>query len=84
MKSLKTILGLIYPILIILLLLNNCNGCSREQSTETPPPTPLIDSIAAPTPEDEVEIDSTTGKALAIKRILCNRDNIEEESENED
>ena len=32
----------------------------------------------------EVEIDSTTGKALAIKRILCNRDNIEEESENED
>ncbi|MBD5402581.1 YmdB family metallophosphoesterase [bacterium] len=32
----------------------------------------------------EVDIDLLTGNALAIKRILCNRNNIEEESENED
>ena len=65
MKSLKTILGLTYPILIALLLLNNCKGCSREVSTETtPPPTPLLDSIAAPTLEDEVEIDTTATEVV--------------------
>src|SRR5574344_197252 len=31
----------------------------------------------------EVDIDVKSGKALTIKRILCCRDNIEEESENE-
>lgn len=63
MKSLKTILGFIYPILIILLLLNNCNGCSREEtSSPSPPPSiPPMDSIQTPpVPEsDDVEIDTT-------------------------
>lgn len=63
MKSLKTILGLIYPILIILLLLNNCNGCSRE---ETSSPPPLMDSIQTPpVPEsDDVEIDTTATEVV--------------------
>ena len=32
----------------------------------------------------EVDIEVSTGKALAIKRVLCSKNNIEEESENED
>lgn len=32
----------------------------------------------------EVHIDSSTGKALSIKRIFCSRSNLEEESGNED
>ena len=32
----------------------------------------------------EVDIETSTGKALAIKRILCSKNNKEEESENED
>lgn len=31
----------------------------------------------------EVEIETVSGKALSIKRILCSRDNIEEESQSE-
>lgn len=64
MKSLKTILGLTYPILILLLLLNNCSGCNREDTSTTPPlhpPTHLIDQI----PESEgVEIDSTASEVV--------------------
>lgn len=68
MKSLKTILGFIYPILIILLLLNNCNGCSREE-TSSPSPLPSIppmDSIQTPpVPEsDDVEIDTTATEVV--------------------
>lgn len=51
MKSLKTTLGLTYPILIGLLLLNNCNCCSREEAV-TPPLPPIPKS-------EEVEIDTT-------------------------
>ncbi len=41
MNSLKIILGLVYPILIILLLLSNCKGCrsnegERDRNTEEP------------------------------------------------
>ena len=66
MKSLKTILGLIYPILIILLLLNNCNGCSREETPSLPPPTQLMDSIQVPpVPEsDDVERDTTATEVV--------------------
>ena len=68
MKSLKTILGFIYPILIILLLLNNCNGCSREEtSSPSPPPSiPPMDSIQTPpVPEsDDVEIDTTATEVV--------------------
>lgn len=32
----------------------------------------------------EVDIEISTGKALAIKRIFCSRNNIEKESGNED
>lgn len=32
----------------------------------------------------EVDIEAATGKALAIKRIFCSKNNIEEECENED
>lgn len=65
MKSLKTILGLTYPILIGLLLLNNCKGCSREGAL-VPPPTQSIDSIPAPPiPEsEEVEIDTTATEVV--------------------
>ena len=66
MKSLKTILGFIYPTLIILLLLNNCNGCSREGTSSPPPPTPLIDSIQVPpvAESDDVEIDTTATEVV--------------------
>jgi hypothetical protein len=68
MKSLKTILGFIYPILIILLLLNNCNGCNREEtSSPSPPPSiPPTDSIQTPpVPEsDDVEIDTTATEVV--------------------
>ena len=66
MKSLKIILRLIYPILIILLLLNNCNGCSKEDTSLPSPPTPLMDSIhVPPVPEsDEVEIDTTATEVV--------------------
>lgn len=40
MKSLKTILALTYLILIVLLLLNNCNGCSKERAMVPPSSTP--------------------------------------------
>lgn len=65
MKSLKTILGLTYPILILLLLLNNCKGCSGEESAVMPPPTHFVDSIAAPVPESEdVELDTTSTEVV--------------------
>ena len=32
MKQLKTILGIIYPIIIMLLLLSNCRGCKHNSS----------------------------------------------------
>lgn len=44
--------------------MNNCKGCSRENTTEPIPPTPLIDSIAVPTPEDKVEIDTTATEVV--------------------
>ena len=34
MKQLKTILGVIYPILIILLLLSNCIGCKHNDNSQ--------------------------------------------------
>ena len=34
MKQLKTILGLVYPILIILLLLSNCRGCKHNDESQ--------------------------------------------------
>lgn len=71
MKSLKTILGLTYPILILLLLLNNCKGCSSEEPTISeepdimPPPAHLVDSLPAQVPElDEVEIDTTSTEVV--------------------
>lgn len=46
MKQLKVILGIIYPILIILLLLSNCRGSKHnnnaQRSTEEPVDTPSI------------------------------------------
>lgn len=68
MKSLKTILGLTYPILILLLLLNNCKGSNLEETAVTPPsplPSPLVDSLATQVPESEdVEIDSTASEVV--------------------
>ena len=55
-------------VLIILLLLNNCNGCSREEtSSPSPPPSiPPMDSIQTPpVPEsDDVEIDTTATEVV--------------------
>lgn len=57
MKSLKTILGFIYPTLIILLLLNNCNGCSNDVE---------IDSTAS----DAVRQAEAVGSTGALKVTL--------------
>lgn len=63
MKLLKIILGLTYPILIGLLLLNNCNGCSREDAVASPSNS-LIDSIPPTYGSEEVKIDTTATEAV--------------------
>ena len=46
--------------------MNNCNGCSREETPSLPPPTQLMDSIQVPpVPEsDDVEIDTTATEVV--------------------
>lgn len=65
MKTLKTILGLIYVILIVLLLLNNCKGCSHQEVLPPTPPGPRIDTIVTPSPgSNDVVIDTTATEAV--------------------
>lgn len=67
MKSMKVILGLIYPILILLLLLNNCNG-SGSSNNDTPP----MDTTVVSTPEsdDVVRQAEAVGATGALKITL--------------
>ena len=46
--------------------MNNCNGCSREETPSLPPPTQLMDSIQVPpVPEsDDVERDTTATEVV--------------------
>lgn len=66
MKILKTMLGLIYPILIVLLLLNNCKGCnSGADSVTLSPSTSSVDSMVSPAiVSEDVEIDTTTAEVV--------------------
>lgn len=66
MKILKTILGLIYPILIVLLLLNNCKGCnSGADSVTLSSSTSSVDSMVSPAiVSEDVEIDTTTAEVV--------------------
>ena len=49
MKRLKVILGIIYPILIILLLLSNCRGCKdNNEATQEPIEVPNDTTITEP------------------------------------
>lgn len=59
-------LGLIYPILIVLLLLNNCKGCnSGADSVTLSPSTSSVDSMVSPAiVSEDVEIDTTTAEVV--------------------
>lgn len=70
MKALKTILGLTYPILIILLLLN-CKGCKREVNPEPSPinpdtPTVVIDTTATEVVRKAQAIGSTGALKITL------------------
>lgn len=69
MKSLKTILGLIYLILIGLLLLNNCNRCNREETPVLPPNGSRIGEIDT-TATDPVRTAESIGSTGALKITL--------------
>lgn len=69
MKTLKTILGLIYVILIVLLLLNNCKGCSHQEVLPPPPLGPDTTVIPRPGPIDVV-IDTTATEAVRQAKAI--------------
>ncbi len=70
MKVLKTILGIIYLVLIILLLLSNCRGCEHRDSAITEPVDTLV---TEPEPADTaslVERAKRTGRTGDLKVTL--------------
>lgn len=72
MKSLKTILGLIYPILIVLLLLNNCKGSGGEEIPTPPvPPAPMPEPFDEPIIEGEdVELDTMSSEVIRQAEVV--------------
>ena len=70
MKQLKTILGVIYPILIILLLLSNCRGCKHNDSSQRGIEEPVDTARIGEEPVDNgsvVEQAQQTGKSGNLK-----------------
>lgn len=76
MKQLKIILGVIYPILIILLLLSNCRGCRRDgevgQRIGEPTDTARVDKEHNESADSAsvVEQARSTGKSGNLKVTL--------------
>lgn len=72
MKKLKTILGLVYPLLIILLLLSNCRGCKQKLASKGSAEVPVdssevgesVDSVSV------VEQAQNTGQSGNLKITL--------------
>ena len=73
MKQLKTILGVVYPILIILLLLSNCKGCKHNDDSQRGIEEPVDASRIGRDPIDStcvVEQAQHTGQSGNLKITL--------------
>jgi len=73
MKQLKVILGIIYPILIILLCLSNCKGCKNSRETSGSTEDPIDTTRVVEEPVDTasvVEQAQHTGQSGNLKVTL--------------
>ena len=73
MKQLKVILGIIYPILIILLCLSNCKGCKNSRETSGSTEDPIDTTRVVEEPVDTasvVEQAQHTGQSGNLRVIL--------------
>lgn len=66
MKQLKTILGVIYPILIVLLLLSNCRGCKHSDNSQRSIEEPVDTARIGGEPADTARIGGEPADSASV------------------